>query len=64
MRDEEFDLYRDEDDLPEPRWTMRRVVYFVIILITLIAFLIYVLAPVLFPPAPPIDFSPIPRQQV
>jgi hypothetical protein len=53
----------DLDALPEPRWTLRRVLYLAIILLTLVMFLLYTLWPVFFPPAPPLPPS-LPRQQV
>jgi len=60
---DKFDPRDDADDRLEPYWTLRRVIYLAIILITLIAFLLYTLAPLFFPPAPP-PLPTIPRQQV
>ena len=59
---DEFDPRDEADNLLEPYWTARRVVYMLIILITLIAFVVYVLSPLFLPAAPPI-LSPLPRQQ-
>jgi hypothetical protein len=42
----------DIEDEP-PRWTWQRIIFVVIILLTLIAFVLYTVAPALFPPAPP-----------
>jgi hypothetical protein len=63
MFDDDFDPIRSEDTLSESHWTLRRVIYLLIILITLIAFLVYVLSGTFFPPAPP-PILPLPRQQV
>ncbi len=52
----------DVDDAPAPYWTWKRVIFLLIVLITLIAFLIYTFSPLiseainrLQPEAPPID---------
>lgn len=49
----------DDEQLDTPYWTPQRIVYTLVILITLIAFLIYVFSPLLTvifnpPPPPPI----------
>jgi hypothetical protein len=63
MIDDNFDLVDEQIEIIEPYWTPRRFVYMLIILITLIAFIVYVLSPLFIPPAPPV-LSPLPRQQV
>jgi len=52
----------DVDDDPTPYWTWRRVVFLLIVLIMLVAFLVYTFSPLitdainrLAPPPPPID---------
>jgi hypothetical protein len=53
MNENDFDFLDYEDSPPEPYWTARRVVYIIVILITLIAFLVYTLSPLFFNnPAP------------
>ena len=52
----------DVDDVPAPYWTWKRVIFLLVVLITLIAFLIYTFSPLisevidrLQPEPPPID---------
>ena len=63
MVDDNFDLLEEPNEVIEPYWTARRVVYMLIMLITLIAFVVYVLSPLFLPAAPP-TLSPLARQQV
>jgi 4-hydroxybenzoate polyprenyltransferase len=61
MIDNQWDEFEPQRELPEPRWTLRKVIYLAIILLTLIIFVLYTLWPVFFPPAPP--YMPLPHQQ-
>jgi hypothetical protein len=63
MYEDHWNEFEPQTELPEPRWTLRRVIYLAIILLTLIVFVLYTLWPVFFPPAPPLPM-PLPRQQV
>ena len=63
MIDNHWDEIEPQSGLAEPRWTLRKVIYLSIILLTLIVFLLYTLWPVFFPPAPPLPM-PLPHQQV
>ncbi len=63
MIDEHFEFLDEQDEISEPYWTLRRFIYSLIILITLVAFIVYVLAPLFTPPIAPV-LSPLPRQQV
>ncbi len=63
MIDDNFDPLNEQIEAIEPYWTPRRFVYTLIILITLIAFIVYVLSPLFIPSTPP-PLSPLPRQQV
>lgn len=47
----------------EPRWTLRRIIYLTIVLITLIVFLLYTLWPAFFPSTPSVPRQ-LPHQQV
>ena len=53
------------EELEGPYWTLGRIVYILIILITLIAFLVYVLSPtitaMITPPPPPTLEGPLQR---
>ena len=60
---DEWEEFEPQIELPEPRWTLRKVIYLAIILLTLIAFIAYTLWPLFYPPAPPI-FPSTTRQQV
>jgi hypothetical protein len=62
MIDDNFDLVDEQTEVIEPYWTARRFIYMLVILITLIAFVVYVLSPLFLPTPPPI-LSPLPRQQ-
>ena len=46
----------DDDELVTTYWTLRRIIYTIVILVTLIAFLIYIFSPLLTvifnPPTP------------
>lgn len=60
------DLLDDDDDLETPYWTVQRIVYTIVILITLVAFLIYIFSPLLnliFNPPPPLPIT-IPSERV
>jgi len=62
MIDDQWEQFEPQRELPEPRWTLRKVIYLSIVLLTLIIFVLYTLWPVFFPPAPPLPL-PLPRQQ-
>ena len=62
MINDNFDLLDEQDEVNEPYWTLQRFVYTLIILITLIAFIVYVLSPLFLPSTPPV-MSPLPRHQ-
>ena len=64
MIDDQWDEFDSQLNLPEePRWTLRKAIYLAIILLTLIAFIVYTLWPLFYPPAQPIPF-PSNHQQV
>ena len=63
MIDNQWDEIEPQSELPEPRWTPRKVIYLAIILLTLIIFVLYTLWPGFFPPAPPLPM-PLAHQQV
>ncbi|MEZ4668104.1 MAG: hypothetical protein R3E39_09320 [Anaerolineae bacterium] len=59
-RPQESDWLDDDDERDLPYWTPQRIIFTLVIIITLIAFLAYVFAPLLtaiFTPPPP---APIP----
>ncbi|MBA3873531.1 MAG: hypothetical protein H0X30_30740 [Anaerolineae bacterium] len=62
MYDEWNPQNADVDDDPTPYWTWKRIIFLVIVLITLVSFLVYTFSPLisetinrLAPPPPPID---------
>ncbi|MEO8610288.1 MAG: hypothetical protein ABI690_20500 [Chloroflexota bacterium] len=63
MIDNQWDDLEPQPELAQPRWTVRKVIYLSIILLTLIIFVLYTLWPVFFPPARPLPI-PLPHQQV
>ncbi len=44
------DWIEELDEAPEPYWTLRRLIFTIIVLITLIAFLVYSLSWTIAPP--------------
>ncbi len=53
-----------QDDVPEPYWTLRRVIFLALVLLTLIAFLVYTLWFLFAPATPPPTPTPPPLRIV